>query len=229
LGGVRAAGSPAACGRFVMDAAVALAALQCWRQPVVWQHTRFRALSSRADGSHCCWNDRSRVHQSRATRAAHAPRLRVVAPRASATCVARGVGALRREARAPRTRPLTCVPPPIIRAFHLGHAMASAGGGGGGGRQRPSGAGQVSILEDMGESSSTCGYCHQAGDTSVSRGACVCARRKRCRAGAHTAPRRAGMWAHRLLVDDYQGACVGRHAARPDSPQVHECTASWAP
>jgi hypothetical protein len=85
--------------------------------------------------------------------------------------------------------------------------MAAAG-------RRP---GQLSLLEDMGESSSNCGYCHQPGCTSVSRGACVHAHAsKHLCARAHAVSRGgAGMWAHRLLVDDYQGARRARHAAQP--------------
>jgi hypothetical protein len=69
---------------------------------------------------------------------------------------------------------------------------------------------QLSILEDMGESSSECGYCGAAGTTSISHGAQCRACVVRLRAAAAPDRRRAGMWAHRLLVDDYQGAlhCV---------------------
>jgi hypothetical protein len=62
----------------------------------------------------------------------------------------------------------------------------------------------MSVLEAMGTSSSECGYCHAPGQSSISRGMCAALRcaalRWRSRA------RRAGMWAHRLTVDDYQGA-----------------------
>lgn len=45
----------------------------------------------------------------------------------------------------------------------------------------------VSVLEDCGVQASPCGYCNAPGSTSVSY----------------------GMWAHRLTVEDYQGARAG--------------------
>ena len=57
----------------------------------------------------------------------------------------------------------------------------------------------LSVLEDAGVQASSCGYCSAGADTSVSH----------------------GMWAHRLTVDDYQGALRRWRSVLTQQPACH--------